>query len=168
MSRLAKAARLKPLWTCPRCGHRFVTRRMWHSCGHYALADHFADKPRALRELFNHYLGVVRSFGPVTVIAQKTRICFQVRVRFAGAMVREQWLECAFWLKRRAAHPLIHRVEVLLNKDFVHYFRLTDTAQLDDSLASMLREAYDVGCQKHLLMGDSKLFQRGESRATTR
>ena len=22
-----------PLWACPRCGKRFVTRNIWHSCG---------------------------------------------------------------------------------------------------------------------------------------
>jgi hypothetical protein len=135
---------------------------MWHSCSHYTLAHHFAGKPRELRQLFNHYLSVVRVFGRVTVIAQKTRICFQVRVRFAGAMVRQRWLECAFWLKRRAAHLLIHRVEVLLDKDFVHYFRLTRANQLDAPLVALLREAYDVGCQKHLMTDDLKLPQRGQ------
>jgi hypothetical protein len=31
----------KPLWTCPKCGHRFVTRNMWHSCSDYSLESHF-------------------------------------------------------------------------------------------------------------------------------
>lgn len=25
----------EPLWTCPSCGARFVTRNMWHSCGEF-------------------------------------------------------------------------------------------------------------------------------------
>lgn len=143
-----QSARLKPLWRCPRCGHRFVTARLWHSCSRYTLAYHFAGKPRSLRALFNRYLATVRRFGPVTVIAQKTRICFQVRVRFAGARVRRRWLDCGLWLKRRAAHPLIYRVEDLLGRDFVHYFRLSDAHQLDRSLIALLREAYAVGCQR--------------------
>jgi hypothetical protein len=151
-----KRSGLKPLWKCPRCGHHFVTRRMWHSCSRYTLAHHFAGTPRELRELFNRYLAVVRAFGPVIVISQKSRIAFQVRVRFAGAVVRNRWLECGFWLKRRA-HPLIHKVQVLLGRDFLHYFHLTKVGQLDASLVALLREAYDVGCQRHLATGDLRL-----------
>jgi hypothetical protein len=39
----------KPLWRCPKCGHRFVTRNLWHSCRRYRLVDHFTGKPPALR-----------------------------------------------------------------------------------------------------------------------
>jgi ABC-type antimicrobial peptide transport system ATPase subunit len=134
---------------------------MWHSCSRYTLAHHFGDKPRELRRLFDHYLSVVRSFGPVTVIPQKSRIALQVRVRFAGAVVRNRWLECGFWLKRRAAHPLIHKVEVLLGRDFLHYFHLTKASQLDASLVVLLREAYDVGCQRDPMADNLKLSQRG-------
>lgn len=28
-----------PLWTCPKCGAKLVTRNMWHSCGEATLAD---------------------------------------------------------------------------------------------------------------------------------
>lgn len=27
----------RPLWRCPKCGHRFVTKNMWHSCGRYRI-----------------------------------------------------------------------------------------------------------------------------------
>ena len=37
------------LWRCPKCGHRFVTRNIWHSCGHYRLADHFEGKASLVR-----------------------------------------------------------------------------------------------------------------------
>ena len=32
---------MRPLWRCGKCGHRFVTKNLWHSCGRYRLADHF-------------------------------------------------------------------------------------------------------------------------------
>lgn len=93
----------KPLWTCPRCGHRFVTRNMWHSCTRYRIADHFKGKDPVVRHLYKQYVGIVRGFGSVTVFAQKTRIVFQARVRFAGAVVRKHWLEGGLWLKRLVA-----------------------------------------------------------------
>ncbi len=138
----------KPLWTCPRCGHRFVTPNMWHSCGRYRLADHFKDKDPALRRLFNHYVRTVRQFGPVTVYAQKTRITFQARVRFAGAVIRQRWVDGTLWLKRRADHPRFRRVEKIPPNNFVYTFRLTRPADLDADLVALLREAYAVGHQE--------------------
>jgi hypothetical protein len=141
-------AKKKPLWKCPRCGHRFVTANMWHSCGHVALAAHFENKPPHLRALFDAWLKYVEQFGPVTVIPQKTRICFQVRVRFAGAVVRSTYLRCSFWLKRKVTHALIEKVEQYAARDFVYHFRLDNTAALKTpGLRALVREAYRVGCQ---------------------
>jgi RNase P subunit RPR2 len=138
----------RPLWTCPQCGHKFVTANIWHSCSRYPLSYHFKDKDPIVRELFDEYLALVESFGPVTVIPQKTRISFQVRVRFAAVMTRKHCLNCTIWLKRRADHPLIYKVEKLQERDHVHSLRLSSPAQLKDkALQTLLREAYDVGCQ---------------------
>jgi hypothetical protein len=61
-------AQERPLWRCPECGHTFVTRNLWHSCGRDTLDPHFADKPALVRE---------RRVGPFEVEPQKTRIVFQ-------------------------------------------------------------------------------------------
>ena len=140
----------RPLWTCPRCGHQFITPNMWHSCGRWRLADHFAGKPRVIRQLFNRLCKVVRECGPVTIYAQKTRIVFQVRVRFGGVIARYHWLEAGLWLERRAQHPTLQRVQPFAaynSHGYGHFFRLTALNQLDDDFAAFVREAYAVGCQ---------------------
>jgi hypothetical protein len=147
-----KSARLeskRPLWICPKCGHRFVTANIWHSCSRYPLSHHFKGRDPIVRDLFESYLSLVESFGPVTVIPQKTRIAFQVRVRFAGAVTRKSWLDCALWLKRRADHPLFYKTESLGTLGHIYRFRLTGSEQLrDKKLQALLREAYAVGCQE--------------------
>jgi len=147
----------KPLWTCPKCGHKFVTKNLWHSCSRHSLHEHFQGKDPKIRKLFNAYVRIVRGFGPVTVYAQKTRIVFQVRVRFAGAIVRKKWIEGGMWLKRRADHPRFHRIEVLLEKDYVHYFKITVESDLDPELTELLKEAYAIGCQAHRNKGIGSL-----------
>jgi hypothetical protein len=136
-----------PLWTCPRCGHRFVTRNMWHSCSQHELDEHFEGKPGRTRELFDAWFHFVSQFGAVTVIPQKTRISFQVRVRFAGAVIRKNWVECGFWLKRLVKDERFQRVEKITARDYIYYFRLTDESQLDKKMKEYLREAYAAGCQ---------------------
>jgi hypothetical protein len=138
----------RKLWICPRCRNRFVTPNMWHSCVHVPLDAHFASKDPRLRELYDAFLAFIRRHGPVRVVVQKTRICFQVRVRFAGVVVRKGWLECRFWLKRRLASPRFSRVEQYSPRDWGYYFHLTDPAQLDEEAAEWIKEAYAVGSQR--------------------
>jgi hypothetical protein len=139
-----------PLWRCPKCGHRFVTKNLWHSCGRFKLADHFIGKPRVLRQTFNQWVALAKSCGPVTVYAQKTRIVIQGRVRFAGAVVRANCLDATIWLKHQVTHPLLTRSESFGKLGYGHHFRLRTPQDIDESLAELMREAYLIGRQVHL------------------
>jgi hypothetical protein len=126
-----------------------VTPNLWHSCSRHSLDEHFKGKDPLMRQLFDRYLALVRKCGPVTVYAQKTRIIFQVRVRFAGAVIKKNWIEGGVWLKRRVEHPRFFRIESPTPRDHIHRFRLTKLKEIDDELAEFIREAYAVGCQEH-------------------
>ncbi len=139
----------RPLWRCGKCGHRFVTKNLWHSCGRYRLADHFKEKPRELRKTFDRLVALAKACGPVTVYAQKTRIVLQARIRFASVVVRRDWLDAGIWLKRRAAHPRLARVESFGRLGYGLHFRLRQPADVDDALRDLVREAYAIGIQSH-------------------
>jgi hypothetical protein len=93
----------KPLRTCPKCGHQFVTPNMWHSCRRHSLDEHFKGKDPMLRKIFDRYLALIKKCGPVTVYAQKTRITFQVRVRFSNVVVKKIWLDGDVWLNAKSS-----------------------------------------------------------------
>jgi hypothetical protein len=121
---------------------------MSHSCGRHTIDEHFDGKPPEVRELFESLVREARRFGPVSVYAQKTRIVFQTRGRFVAVTPRRHYLSGHLWLKRRRSHPLVHRTEALLERDFVHNFRLTTSDELDEPFRDLLREAYIVGKQE--------------------
>jgi hypothetical protein len=137
-----------PLWKCPRCGHRFVTRNLAHSCVRVRLADHFRGKPAERRRTWNRWVATARACGPVTAYAQKTRIVIQARVRFAGAVVRTSYLDAGLWLRRRADHPRLRRIEDFGALGCVHHFRLESPDDIDAELVALMREAYRVGTQE--------------------
>jgi len=141
--------RKRPLWTCPRCGHRFVTRNMWHSCARYRLTDHFRGKDPIVRKLFRRLRVMVEQFGPVRVYAQKTRIVFQNRGRFVGVLVRKNRLDVGLWLKRRREHPRLYKIEFYPPSDYVHRIRLADISEIDGELAGFVKEAARVGRQDY-------------------
>ncbi len=153
--RMNSTPRVQPLWRCPKCGHRFVTKNLWHSCGNYRLADHFRGKPRGLRLTFNRFVHLAQACGPVTVYAQKIRIVIQARVRFAGAVVHSDWLEATLWLKRRVAHSCLHRTESFGRLGYGLHFCLRQPSDVDEALAALMRAAYSIGMQAsvHLRKG---------------
>jgi uncharacterized protein DUF5655 len=140
--------RKKTLWTCPKCGRQFGSVNKWHSCGHYNIDDHFVGKPQAVRELYEKLLRTLEQFGPVSAYALKTRIVFQAETQFAAVTPRQRGLEGTFWLKRRAAHPLIRRIEMQVYRDYGHLFQLTRPEELDEAFSALLHEAYVIGNQR--------------------
>jgi hypothetical protein len=148
----AKSARGsdRPLWECPRCGHRFVTRNMNHSCKRHSLGDCFRGKPAEIRALFDRFREVIEACGPVTAVAYGDHVGFMVKVRFAGAWPRSRWLDVGFWLPRRIESPRFRKIETILINAHVHRLRVTKPEDLDVELAGWIREAYRIGCREHL------------------
>ncbi len=133
------------MWTCPECGRQFVTANTWHSCGYYDLEEHFSGKDPIVRQIFTTLVEAVEQAGPVTVYAQKTRIVFQVRTRFAAIFTRRRWLILQIWLKRQAEHLLLQRVERYTYRDFGHVIRIQQPEEIDDQLIELLHESYAMG-----------------------
>jgi hypothetical protein len=138
------------LWQCPACRRRFANRNQSHFCGNHDLERHFEGKSPEVRTLFNVLAGYLRGFGPVTVLAEKTRIAFQVRMSFAAVSVRRAHLVGHFVLARRLEHPRFPRIDTISPRNHVHHFRLSALSDFDDEFVEWAREAYAVGEQKHI------------------
>jgi hypothetical protein len=106
--------------------------------------------PRA-RELFDSFVRLVGTIGPFDFAPAKTRVGFMVRVRFAGIQrLSDRGMTAGFWLKRRIESPRFTKVEHLGRDDWIYTFRVTSPDELDDEVLGWMREAYDVGLQRHL------------------
>ena len=138
-----------PLWTCQSCGRTFANRNQSHACGRSTLESHFEGKPPAVREIYARFLAMLERFGSVTVLPEKTRIAFHVRMSFAQLTVRRHWVLGHFVLARRVEDPLFTKVETFSPRNHTHVFRL-ETPDEVESLEPYAREAYAVGCQEHL------------------
>jgi hypothetical protein len=87
------------------------------------------------------------------MIPQKTRVVFQVRVRFAGCYPRKSHLLCGLALTRVDDDPRFFKVEKYASHFIGHSFRAYSEADLDADVQRWMREAYEVGEQKHLTTG---------------
>ena len=138
----------RPLWTCPACGKRFVTRNTWHSCVRVSVRDHLKGRPRHVVELYRALGRIVRSFGPgVRNVSSKTRTGWMVRARFAGVEFRRDHLLLSFWLKREIRSPRL-RAAYYGRSDWVYSLPVRSPGDLDEELRGWLHEAYLVGRQE--------------------
>jgi hypothetical protein len=138
------------LWRCESCGREFANRNQTHACGTYELADHFRGKRPEIRSLFDQVVAVLREIGPVRILAEKTRIAFQVRMSFAQVTPRRNWLDGHVVLARRLESPRFRQIQTFSPRNHLHAFRLTRPEEVDDEFRAWLAEAYLVGQQKHL------------------
>ena len=137
----------RPLWRCPKCGERFVTRNLWHSCGKFTLRSLFSKSDPEVAKLFRELTRMVRTCGRARMIPQKTRAVFQVRMRFAGCYPRKSHLICGLVLRRRLEGDRIAKVDQYGPEVFVNQIRIASEDDLDAELQSWLCEAYQVGAQ---------------------
>jgi hypothetical protein len=151
MSGAAAHKRGSSMWRCAECGRQFANWNQSHACGLYTLASHFAEKPSAVRAIFDKVLRVARRNGPITVLPEKTRIAFQVRMSFAAFVIRRNWIEGHVVLARRFGNPRFRRIETFSPRNHLHAFRFERVEDVDAEVSSWLAEAYQVGQQRHLI-----------------
>ena len=150
----------RPLWRCPSCGRRFANRNQTPTCAKLDLAHHFVNRPPEVRKLYDELVTKLQRLGPLTVLPEKTRIAFQVRMSFAQVTPRRDGLDGHAVLARRLEHPQVHKIETFSARNHVHYFRLRSAADLTPELMELLREAYAVGEQRHLERAPSRKVAR--------
>jgi Domain of unknown function (DUF5655) len=135
---------LRPVWSCPECGARLVSRNLWHSCGQFTLDALFAGAAPGVLELAREYVAMLQSLGDVQVIAQKTRLVCVARVRFAGLSPRKCGFQATFALHRWLDSPRIVKQVDYGPRWRGHYVSVQARTDLDDELRGWLQEAHDV------------------------
>lgn len=141
----------RPLWICPKCNRPFVNPNMPHSCGDYSVEKFLAGKSRKAIALYEHFNSLVHECGPVHIAPAKTRIGFQVRMIFAAVnKLNDHGLEGHVVLARRLKSPRFRKIDTMTPKCYVHHFKIESIDECDEEVKNWLREAYEVGTQKHL------------------
>ena len=139
----------RPIWICPKCGARLVSRNLWHSCGTYTLEALFDGAEPGVLETARAFVAVLETLGEVQVIPQKTRLVCVARVRFAGLSPRKSGFVVSFALRRRLDSPRIWKIEDYGPGWQAHLVRIRSIDDLDEELARWLQESHDtVGLQQ--------------------
>src|SRR5437016_5501956 len=100
---------MREMWTCPRCGRRFVNRNQHHGCILYDPSDLFQRRDPLGREVFELVCEMLDGFGDYTILGQKTGFAFQRRALFLMIKPRARGLELTFMLPELSPSPRVIR-----------------------------------------------------------
>jgi Domain of unknown function (DUF5655) len=139
------------MWTCPNCGRAFANRNQTHTCAPLRdLAFHLDGKPPEIAEIVGLAIAAAEECGPVTVLPEKTRIALAARMSFAALIPRRRWVDGHVVLARRLEDARFTRIETFSPRNHLHAFRLVSPDDVDARFREWMREAYEVGAQRHL------------------
>jgi hypothetical protein len=138
-----------PLWICPECGARLITKNLSHSCGRFTLEALLARSNPSVLNLAGQFVDILRTLGDVQILPQKTRLVCVARVRFAGFTPRKDHFVASFALHRWLKSPRVIRTEDYGPRWRVHFVPIRSADDLDEELKSWLQESHDlVGMQE--------------------
>jgi hypothetical protein len=133
----------RPLWSCPKCGAKLLTRNLWHSCGAATVADWRRKMGPRARALYMRFEQMVAGCGRYHVAPAKSRIAFLARVRFAGiTALSESGMTCAFALPTPLRSARFVKVEEVVPCWWVHRLRVQEPSELDAQVQRWLRKSY--------------------------
>ncbi len=139
------------LWTCPHCDRQFANTNQQHSCGRFTVEQFLAWHGAPERELFERFAALAASCGDVTTAPARTRVGFQARMIFAAVnRLAPGQLDAHVVLARHRDDARFRKIEKVGPRSYVHHFTIRTVAELDETVRAWLREAYDVGEQRHL------------------
>ena len=110
------------------------------------VAEYLADKKPEAVELFHRFAALVEACGPSEVVPRKSIVYWKRDRIWAGAFCNGKKLELNIDLLREVDHPRNLAVIPHTKRVLTHRMRITELDQLDDSIATLLRESYmEVG-----------------------
>lgn len=117
----------------------------------WTIERHTSGATAEVRELYERFIGLAELCGPFSYRLTKSNITLKgTRRGFAGAVLRKTALGGYLDLRRPVADARLISVAPYTKQLYVHQFRVTALAELDDEFAGWLAEAYAVGQGAHL------------------
>lgn len=133
----------RPLWTCPKCGVKLVTKNLSHSCGRATLEQWQARMGPRGRAMYDRFEETVAACGEYHIAPALTRIAFLARIRFANiTKISDESMTFTFALPKPLKSRRFVKVEEVVPGWWVHRVRVTAPEELDDEVQEWIRRSY--------------------------
>jgi len=148
MAKAKKPSGLRPLWRCRKCGKKFVTKNLSHSCRRYDLAHLFVRRDPAVLRIYKKFERMVQACGPVIVEPRSNEIVFLVRVRMIGFTPFKSSAQLRLIFPRLRRNRRFLKTFTYYRRCHAHWIEIRHPSELDDQVQGWIREAYALSAQK--------------------
>jgi len=151
MVKMKKPARMRPLWRCPKCGKKFVTRNLSHSCRIHDLEPLFARRDPKVLSMYRKFVRMVKACGPVIIEPRSNEIVFLVRVRTIAFTPFKSSAQLRLAFPRPRRNRRFVKTFTYYSRFHAHWIEIRDLSELDDQVQAWIHEAYALSAQKPVL-----------------
>jgi hypothetical protein len=110
-----------------------------------SVAEYLEGKPPEMAKLFRRFEGMVAACGESRSAVSRTVVCWKRKRNFCCAFIlSSKRLELSIDLRRTVAHPRLMAAFHTTQTVVTHRLRVENEAQLDDSIARLVCEAYET------------------------
>ena len=132
-------------WTCPRCDREFGRAHQAHTCVPGGTVDEtFAGRAAWQREAYDRIEEHITSLGPVHVDAVGVGVFLKSDRKLAEIRPMARSLTLYLMLPYGLDHARVTRTLRLTEGRIMNVVRLTQLADVDDTLRAWLTVAYDA------------------------
>ena len=148
MVKMKKPAGMRPLWRCPKCGKKFVTKNLSHSCRVHDLEPLFARRDPKVLRMYRKFVHMVKACGPVIIEPRSNEIVFLVRVRTIAFTPFKSFAQLRLAFPRPRRHRRFVKTFTYYSRFHAHWIEIRDPSELDDQVQAWIQEAYALSAQK--------------------
>lgn len=130
-------------FTCAKCNRPLTKANNWHYCHKTNIADLFANKPAALKSLYDKLEWEVKKWPGVRASAAKSCIVFVAHKTFLVVKVMKKELDLKFVLPHQTDAFPVYKTAAY-GKKLEHYIRLADAADFDNDVIWLLQQSYNL------------------------
>lgn len=141
------------MWTCTKCGQKFVYQNANHSCRDRSVENFLEGKSEHTINLFLQFVEEYNKIGEIVLHPAKTRIAFAAEIRFAYIhRLGRDYIDIVFQFRQNFedANQFYKIAQIPDSNAFNHYVRIKNKKDITDKLRNYMRLAYDIGMRKHL------------------
>lgn len=106
--------------------------------------SHFTGKEPHIRRMYEALLTEVQAFGPVRVSSTKNALLLASKTTFMAIKTKRSTMDVEFLLDRAETDFPIYKTVTVSKNRYAHFIRLDSEEQLNGSLLTYLREAFDT------------------------
>ena len=139
---------LRPLWRCPKCGKKFVTKNLSHSCRTYHLGPLFARRDPTVFRIYRKFERMVKACGPVIIEPRSNEIVFLVRVRTIAFTPFKSSAQLRLAFARPRKNRRFIKTLSYYRRFHAHWIEIRDHSELDGQVQAWVQEAYCLSAQE--------------------